>query len=119
VAASDPPFKGVLDIFGRFSKVLSQLAGTRPSLFSHGDVGESRKVIVTVVLRNQLVLEFTRPRLSTYGCRGHVEVCADHIPFPLISSSIYSVDQIFGIVDPFFFPFLLSEVFELESRMKD
>ena len=43
----------------------------------------------------------------------------NHILFSLILSDIYFVDKVFGIVNPLFFPFLLSEVFELESGMKD
>jgi len=39
VTAGNPPFKRVLDVLDWFPKVLPQLAGMRPSLFSHGDVG--------------------------------------------------------------------------------
>ena len=50
VMADNPPFKRVLDIFDWFPKVLSQLAGMRPSLFSHRDVGKGFEVVVIVTV---------------------------------------------------------------------
>ena len=48
VTAGNPPFKRVLDILDWFPKVLSQLAGTRPNLISHRDVGKGCEVVVAV-----------------------------------------------------------------------
>ena len=116
MTTGNPPFKRVRDIFDQSTKVLTQLTGTRPSLCSHGDVGKCCEVVVSVNLRNSLILKCTQTELLTYNCCGHV---ANHILFSLISSNIYFADKFFGRVDPLFFPFLLSEVFELESWMKD
>jgi hypothetical protein len=63
VTASDPPLKRVFDILNWFSKVLPQLAGMRPCLFSHGDVGEGGEVVavaIAVNLQKQKVLDYTR-----------------------------------------------------------
>ena len=104
------PFKRDCDIFNQSMKVLAQLTGTRLSLFSHEDVGKCCEVIVTVNLQNSLILKCTQTELLTYNCCGHV---ANHILFALISSNIYFADKFFSHVDPLFFPFLLSKVFEL------
>ena len=52
VTARNPPFKRVLDILNWFPKVLPQLAGMKPDLFSDRDVGKSCEVIVAVSLQN-------------------------------------------------------------------
>jgi hypothetical protein len=118
VTAGNPPFKRVLDIFNWFPKVLPQLASTRPNLFSDRDVGEGCEVVVTVGLQNQLVLEYMWSELSTYGLLRNVGVHPSCFPFSLVSSGIFFVHEIFRNIDPVFFPSILSEVFELESRMK-
>jgi hypothetical protein len=119
VTPGNPQFKRVLDILNWFPKVLSQLAGTRPNLISHRDVGKGCKVVVAVGLQNQLVLEYMRSGLLTYGLLRHVGVRCNCFPFSLISSNIFFVHEIFRSIDPVFFPSLLSEIFELESGMKD
>jgi len=53
VMAGNPLFKRVLDVLDWFLKVLPQLAGTRPSRFSHRDVGEDCEVIVVVTVNLQ------------------------------------------------------------------
>jgi hypothetical protein len=118
VTAGNPPFKRVLDIFNWFPKVLPQLASTKPDLFSDRDVGEDCEVVVTVGLQNQLVLEYMWSELSPYSLLGNVDIHPGCFPFSLISSGIF-VHKIFRNIDPVFLPSILSEVFELESRMKD
>ena len=118
VTAGNPLFKRVLDILNWFLKVLPQLTSMRPDLFSDRDVGEGCEV-VAVGLQNQLVLEFMWSELSTYGLLGNVGVRPGCFPFSLISSSIFFVHKIFHNIDPVFFPSILLDVFELESRMKD
>jgi hypothetical protein len=119
VTAGNSPFKRVLDILNWFPKVLPQLASMRPDLFSDKDVSEGCEVVVAVSLQNQLVLEYMWSELSTYGLLGIVGIHPGCFPFSLISSGIFFVHEIFHNIDPVFLPSILSEVFELESRMKD
>ena len=119
VMAGNPPFKRVLDILNWFPKVLPQLASTRPDLFSDRDVGEGCEVVVAVSLQNRLVLEYMWSELKTYSLLGNVGVRPSCFPFSLVLSGIFFVHEIFRNIDPVFFPSILSEVFKLESRMKD
>lgn len=48
VTARNPPLKRVLNVLGRFPKVLPQLADMRPDAFGHGDVGKCFEVVVTI-----------------------------------------------------------------------
>ena len=116
--AGNPPFEKVLDVFNWFPKVLPQPAGTGHSLFSHRDVGKGCEVIVTVIVNlwNWLALEYIPTKFADlqpqWACQS---LTHSHPLFP----HVYFEYEVFCIIDPLFFPFLLSEVFKLESWMKD
>jgi hypothetical protein len=57
--------------------------------------------------------------MLTYGLVRDVGVRPSCLPFSLVSSGICFEHEIFRSIDPVIFPALLSEVFKLESRVKD
>jgi hypothetical protein len=59
-----------------------------------------------------------KTELTTYQI-GSIKSGNDYAALALIADDVLFAHKIFGGIDPFFFPVLLSEVLKLESWMKN
>ena len=94
----NPPLQRVLDVLNWLLKALLELTRSRTNMFCDRDIRKGSKVI------------------NRFG--SHVEGWCDQVVVDLIVSDVCLSDKFPSILDPFL-PFLLLEIIEFKTWMKD